>query len=164
MQAAKTTEELVKVFRENEHATFLLYETGSFKKPIFQSDLSDKPVIIRELRDGVLYSSWAAILQLQQGLRNLDVLSIIKTNPDLMKDFFCFKPPNLTSSKILCRTLIKLLLVTGTILPTYTALLLSLFQPQFSSSRAVREKEEEAYGHFLDFLEECGSCTCMYSL
>ena len=96
----KTTEELIKVFREDEHATFLLYETGSFKKPIIQSDLSNKPDIVRKPQDVVLNSSWAAILQLQQGLRNLDVLSMIKTNPDLIKDFFCFKSPNLTSSKI----------------------------------------------------------------
>lgn len=98
MQAAKTTEELVDVFREDEYATCLLYETGSFKKLTLQSDLSDKSAIIRELRDGVLYSSWAAILQLQLGLRNPDVLSTIKANPDLMKEFFCHKPPNLTSS------------------------------------------------------------------
>ena len=64
VQAAQTTEELVKVFREDEYATFLLYETGSFKKPLIQSDLSDKPAIVRELGDGVIYSSWAAILQL----------------------------------------------------------------------------------------------------
>ena len=61
----KTSEELIQVFRDDDHATFLLYESGSFKKPILQSDIEDKPTIIRELRDGVLYSSWAAILQLQ---------------------------------------------------------------------------------------------------
>ena len=100
MQAANSKEDLVQVFRDDEHATFLLYETGAFKKPVLQSDMADKADIIRELQDGVLYTSWAAILQLQQGLRNLDVLSVIKTNPDIMKDFFCFKPPNLTSSMI----------------------------------------------------------------
>ena len=99
MQAANSKEDLVEVFRDNEHAIFLLYETGAFKKPVLESDLADKADIIRELQDGVLYTSWAAILQLQQGLCNLDVLSMIKTNPD-MKHFFCFKPPNLTLSMI----------------------------------------------------------------
>ena len=81
MQAANSKEDLVQVFiddEHDEHATFLLYEIGAFKKPVLQSDLADKEDIIRELQDGVLYTPWAAILQLQQGLRNLDVLSIIK--------------------------------------------------------------------------------------
>ena len=33
-------------------------------------------MVIREVRDGVLYSCWAAILQLKQGLRNLNVLNL----------------------------------------------------------------------------------------
>ena len=33
-------------------------------------------MVIREVRDGVLYSCWAAILQLEQGLRNLNVLNL----------------------------------------------------------------------------------------
>ena len=47
--------------------------------------------------DGVLYSCWAAILQLQQGLCDLNVLDIIKDNLDLMKSFFCYNPPDLSS-------------------------------------------------------------------
>ncbi len=36
-------------------------------------------------------------------------------------------------------------------------LLSDIFQPQFSSLRALREKEDEAYSYFLDFVDECGS-------
>ena len=57
-------------------------------------------MVIRELKDGVLYSCWAVILQLQQGLRNLNVLDIIKDNSDIMKSFFCYKPPDLSSSML----------------------------------------------------------------
>ena len=99
MQAANSKEDLVEVFRDNEHAIFLLYETGAFKKSVLQSDTWLTRQILGNYKMES-YTSWAAILQPQQGLRNLDVLSMIKTNFDKMKDFFCFKPPNLTSSMI----------------------------------------------------------------
>ena len=40
-------------------------DLGAFKKTVLQSDLVDKADTIRELQNGVLYTSWAAILQLQ---------------------------------------------------------------------------------------------------
>ena len=97
VQAANTAEEIIQIFTHDEHATFLLYESGSFKKPIQQTLLSDKPLIVRELKDGALYGCWGAILQLQKGLQNLDVLTMVKNCPDVMKDFFCFNPPKLNA-------------------------------------------------------------------
>ena len=76
-------DEQVKVFKDNDHATFLLYESASFKK----ANVEDAEAVIRELRDGGLYSCWAAV---QQGLHNLNVLETIKDNSDLMKSFFCY--------------------------------------------------------------------------
>ena len=63
LQAANSKEDLVQVFRDDEHATFLLYETGAFKKKLLTSDLAYKADIIRELQDGVLYTSWAGIIK-----------------------------------------------------------------------------------------------------
>lgn len=94
VEKAETTQELI---REDDRATHLLYESGSFKKPLQATDISDKPDIIKELKDGVLYTSWSAILQIKQGLSNLGVLGIMKSNADLMKQFFCFEPPILSS-------------------------------------------------------------------
>jgi hypothetical protein len=96
VEATNNKDQLIQIFEEDDHAAFLLYESGSFKKAI--DDMEDKEMIITELRDGVLYSSWAAILQLQQGLHNLNALQMIKENPDIMKSFFCYKAPNLSSS------------------------------------------------------------------
>ena len=90
MQAADSTEALVNIFRDDEHATFLLYESGTFRKPVTQTLLSDKTEIISELKDGTLYSCWGAIQQLRKGLQNLNVLMIIKTYPEIIRDFFCF--------------------------------------------------------------------------
>ena len=61
-----------------------------FKKPLNVIDIGDKPSIITELRDGILYASWAAICHLKEGLDNLGVLKIIKK---LMQQFFCYDPP-----------------------------------------------------------------------
>ena len=140
---------MVKVFRDDDHATFLLYESGCFKTALNQTEIEDKPIIIRELRDGILYSSWAAILQLQQGLKNLNVLELMQSSPE-MKNFFCYKPPNLTTGKF--ANIVVLLLHWS-----MNNSVEDLFQPTFSTYSLVRE-EDEAYSNFFDFLEECGSC------
>ena len=74
------------------------------RKPIIHSDLSDKPEIENYEMESytVLEQQFCNYVGV---LSNLKVLSIVKPNPDLMKDFFCFKHPNLTSSKTLWRTL-----------------------------------------------------------
>ena len=72
-----------KVFKDNIHATFLLHGGASFKKV----NVEDIEVVIRELRDWVLYSCSAAV---KQGLHNLNVLETIKDNSNLMKSFFCY--------------------------------------------------------------------------
>ena len=87
----------MKTFEEDERASFLLYESGSFKKPLRSCDFTDKPTIISELKDSLLYGSWPAILQIKQGLRNLGVLEMVVNNADTMKPFFCYEPPDLSA-------------------------------------------------------------------
>ena len=96
VEDARTVEELVKTFEEDERASFLLYESGSLKKPLRSCDFTDKATIISELKDSLLYGSWPPILQIKQGLRNLGVLDIVVNNPDIMKPFFCCEPPDLS--------------------------------------------------------------------
>ena len=59
--------------------------------------MGDKDLILRELRDGILFTSWAVISQLKQGLKNLGVLDIIRQNKELLQQFFCYEPPILCS-------------------------------------------------------------------
>ena len=92
MEEAQNREYLINVFRENDHA--LLYESGMFKKSLQQLELGDKLSIIQELKESLLYNAWPAILQLKQGLQNLGILTIIKSNPQLVKGFFLFRASN----------------------------------------------------------------------
>ena len=62
------TEELVRVFKEDDYSTFLLYQSGSFKKAVDHFDVTDKKLMIQEIRDGILLTSWPAILQLKDGI------------------------------------------------------------------------------------------------
>ena len=78
VKATTTTEELVRAFKEDDYSTFLLYQSGSFKKVVDQFDMMDKEMLIQEIRDGVLLNSWPAILQLKDGLRHLGVLKQYK--------------------------------------------------------------------------------------
>lgn len=59
--------------------------------------MGDKDLILNELRDGVLFSSWAVISQLKEGLENLGVLEIIRENKELLQQLFCYTPPVLCS-------------------------------------------------------------------
>ena len=90
----------MRVFKEDDYSTFLLYQSGSFKKAVDQFDVTDKELMIQEIKDGILLSSWPAILQLKDGLRHLGVLDIILNNEELLKDFFCFRPPILSPGKL----------------------------------------------------------------
>ena len=106
VEQTKNREELIDVFKEDDHAAFLLYESGSFKKSVQSLDFGDKDTIIQELKEGILYSCWPAVMQLKQGLCNLDVLTIIKNNKDMMKQFFCYQPPVLSPGKFRYLTVI----------------------------------------------------------
>ena len=88
------------IFNENDHAAFLLYESGMFKKSLQSLELGDKTTIVQELKDSILYNAWPAIMHLKQGLQNLNVLSIIRNNADLMRSFFCHEPPILSPGKL----------------------------------------------------------------
>ena len=89
----------------------MLYESGTFRKPIVNIDIhQDKAIILKELKNayGLLHSSWPAIMHLKQGLGNLGVLQIIKDNKDLLKSFFCYEPPILSPGKfILCKMVMR---------------------------------------------------------
>ena len=93
VEEASSKQELIRVFENDSSALNLLYDCSKFKKPLNLINFGDKPSIITELRDGILYSSWAAICQLKEGLSNLGLLRIIKENKTLMQQFFCYEPP-----------------------------------------------------------------------
>ena len=114
--------------------------------------------------------SWAAILQLQPGLKNLNVLEVLQNCPD-MNNFFCYKPPNLTTGKF---ANILVLLLHWSIY-YYQQFLSDIFQPTFNTySSIVRLASSRlkiiiwhspsyysimsSILQLLDFLEECGSC------
>ena len=54
--------------------------------------MTDKELMIQEIKDGILLTSWHAILQVKDGLRHLGVLDIILNNEEPLEDFFCFRP------------------------------------------------------------------------
>jgi hypothetical protein len=51
VEATKNKDDLIKIFKDDDHAAFLLYESGSFKKAI--EAIEDNEMVITELRDGV---------------------------------------------------------------------------------------------------------------
>ena len=89
----------MRIFKQDEYSTFLLYQSGSLRKAVDQFHITDKDVMVQEIRDSILITSWPAILQLKDGLRHLGVLEIIRNNVELLKDFFCFSPPILSPGK-----------------------------------------------------------------
>ena len=94
---ATTSQELVRVFQNDPGALNLLYESGTFRKPVDAANIGDKDSILKELRDGILFSSWVVISQIQEGLKNLGVLEIIRENRELLQQFFCYEAPALCS-------------------------------------------------------------------
>lgn len=102
VEEAKSTQQLLEVVKDENNAMIMnvLYETGGYRKPLELTTIEDKPMLVKELRDGVLFSCWAAVSQLKEGLKNLGVLDLIQKNQDLLKQFFCYEPPVLSAGII----------------------------------------------------------------
>ena len=86
------TEKLVRVFKDDDYSTFLLYQSGSFKKAVDHFDVTDKELMVQEIRDGILLtSSGPAILQLKDGIIQKDhkhcLVGMNVCTPDIIQRF-----------------------------------------------------------------------------